>query len=118
MENFRESLMGMIYVTGPNPMSDSWEWFTPLLNDVNPRQYYYILQGVSSLRSLPPKFRGDNFVQNTRATTYDCAHVRTRMRIFILALKPHPHSILRVWFARPTLLQRASCFVQSLRSIS
>ena len=50
---------------------------------------------MSSLRSLPPKFRGHNFVQNTRATTYDCAYVRTRMRRIILVLKPHPQSILR-----------------------
>ena len=49
----------------------------------------------SELASLAPFFRGHNFVQNTRATTYDCAHVRTRMRIFILVLKPHPQSILR-----------------------
>ena len=49
----------------------------------------------SELTSLAPSFRGHTFVHNTRATTYDCAHVRTRMRIFILALKPHPQSILR-----------------------
>ena len=44
----------------------------------------------SELASLAPSFRGHN-----RATTYDCAHVPTRMRIFILVLKPHPQSILR-----------------------
>ena len=49
----------------------------------------------SELASLALSFRGHNFVKNTRATTYDCAHVRTRMRIFILVLKPHPQSILR-----------------------
>ena len=67
---------------------------------------------MSSLRSLPPKFRGHNFVQNTRATTYDCAHVRTRMRIFILTLKPHPQSILRGVVCETNVA--ASYFVQSL----
>ena len=48
---------------------------------------------MSSLRSLPPL---GGIVQNTRAIIYnDCAHVRTRMRIFILVLKPHPQSLLR-----------------------
>ena len=50
----------------------------------------------SELASLAPSFRGHNFVQNTRAIIYnDCAHLRTRMRIFIVVLKPHPQSILR-----------------------
>ena len=41
-------------------------------------------------------FRGHNFVQNTRAIIYnDCAHVRTRMRILIVVLRPHPQPILR-----------------------
>ena len=47
--------------------------------------FYYsiLLQGVSSLRSLPPLGGIILFktVENTRATTYDCAHVSTRMRI-------------------------------------
>ena len=50
---------------------------------------------MSSLRSLPP-LGGHNFVQNTRAIIYnDSAQLRTRMRIFIVVLKPHPQSILR-----------------------
>ena len=49
----------------------------------------------SELASLAPSFRGHNFVQNTRATTYDCAHLLTRMRICILVFKPHPQSTLR-----------------------
>ena len=100
--------------------------------------YNYYIQGVSSLRSLPPL---GGIVQNIRAIIYnDCAHVRTRMRIFILVLKPHPQSLLRgvvcetkvaaslvprpsfwwVWREgeggsghETRLLQRASCFVQS-----
>ena len=54
--------------------------------------YLYIyIYTRSELASLALSFRGHNFVQNTRATTDDCAHVRTRMRIFILVLKPHPN---------------------------
>ena len=68
----------------------------------------------SELASLAPSFRGHNFVQNTRATTYDCAHVRTRMRIFILALKPHPQSILRGVVCETNVA--ATCIL--LRSIS
>ena len=68
----------------------------------------------SELASLAPSFRGHNFVQNTRATTYDCAHVRTRMRIFILVLKLHPQSILRGVVGETNVA--ATCIL--LRSIS
>ena len=54
--------------------------------------HHYNVQGVSSLRSLPPL---GGIVQNTRAIIYnDCAHLRTRMRILILVLNPHPQSLL------------------------
>ena len=44
---------------------------------------------MCSLRSLPP-LGGIILFKNTRAIIYnDCAHVCTRMRIFILVLKPH-----------------------------
>ena len=71
------------------------------------------IQGVSSLRSLPPL--GGIILFKTHEQqqfTYDCAHLRTRMRIFMLVLKPHPQSILRGVVCE-TNVQRASCFVQS-----
>ena len=74
-----------------------------------------ILCTRSELASLAPSFRGHNFVQNTRAIIYnDCAHVRTRMRIFILVLKPHPQSILRGVVCETNVA--ATCIL--LRSIS
>ena len=68
----------------------------------------------SELASLAPSFRGHNFVQNTRATTYDCAHVCMRMRIFILVLKLHPQSVLRGVVCETNVA--ATCIL--LRSIS
>ena len=69
----------------------------------------------SELASLAPSFRGHNFVQNTRAIIYnDCAHLRTRMRIFIVVLKPHPQSILRGVVCETNVA--ATCIL--LRSIS
>ena len=63
----------------------------------------------SELASLAPSFRGHNFVQNTRAIIYnDCAHLRTRMRIFIVVLKPHPQSILRGVVCETILLRSIS----------
>ena len=71
------------------------EYAKPYGLNRNPNVNLASLGTRSELASLALSFRGHNFVQNTRATTYDCAHVRTRMRIFILAFKPHPQSILR-----------------------
>ena len=74
-----------------------------------------LLYTRSELASLAPSFREHNFVQNTRAIIYnDCAHVRTRMRIRILVLKPHPQSILRGVVCETNVA--ATCIL--LRSIS
>ena len=45
--------------------------------------YLYIIQGVSSLRSLPPKFRGHKICSKHTSNNLQRLRTRTRMRIFI-----------------------------------
>ena len=55
--------------------------------------YCYLVYTRSELASLAPSFRGH--CSKHTSNNNDCAHVRMRMPIFILVLKPHPQSLLR-----------------------